>query len=132
MPDGRRAYPDIASFAAVNRLNSIPRCDALSCRWVALGGTSAPAPTLAANLALVLDASRSAGGPERLGLLNPLLGSLSDASPPVLRDVVRGSTEMGGNRCCRAKAGWDMATGWGSIARYDRLAKQVAKLPADR
>ncbi len=129
---GHRRYPDIASFAAVNRLNAIPQCDPLRCSWVALGGTSAPAPTLAANLALVLDDARAHGGPRRLGLLNPLIESLADAGRSPITDITRGSTAIGDADCCRAEPGWDQASGWGSITRFDRLAALVARLPRHR
>ena len=123
----QRAYPDVAAFAAVNRLGAVPSCGPTACTWMPIGGTSASAPTLAANLALALSASRAAGGPDRLGLLRPLVAQLAERRSAALVDVTRGSTALFGNDCCRATPGYDLATGWGSLTRFDRLASWLER-----
>jgi kumamolisin len=122
----RRAYPDTSSLAAVDRINAIPRCDATACTWSELGGTSAVAPTLAGNLAVSLGAARANGAPgERIGWLNPWLAAWAERDDGLLVDLTEGSTAVLGNRCCTAGPGWDAATGWGSIRRFDLVAKRL-------
>ena len=112
------------SLAAVDRINAIPRCDASTCTWSEIGGTSAVAPTLAGNLAVALSAARADGGDERLGWLNPWLATWSERDGGPLVDVTEGSTAVLGNRCCTAEPGWDAATGLGSIRRIDLVAER--------
>lgn len=121
----RRRYPDVSSLAAVDRINAIPTCAAGICTWQAIGGTSAVAPTLAGDLAVALSASRAAGGPARLGWLNPQLADWAAEPRGPITDITEGSTDVLGNGCCEATAGWDAATGWGSLRAFDRLAADL-------
>jgi subtilase family serine protease len=127
-----RRYPDIASYAAIARLNSIPTCDAVACTWAAIGGTSAPAPTLAATFALVLSASERAGGPGRLGWVNLLLTGEAAREGGSITDIVDGSTALLGNECCDAVEGYDEATGWGTIDAFDDLTEVIRRYPPNR
>lgn len=126
--DGKqRRYPDVSSLAAVDRVNSIPRCRAGGCTWVQIGGTSATAPTLAGDLAVALSASRAAGGAVRAGWLGPSIAAwATDADGPIA-DVTEGSTALGDRTCCGAERGFDLATGFGSMVGWDQIAADLAR-----
>jgi kumamolisin len=128
-PDGdgaSRMVPDVSFVADPGQLPPIPICDqADSCSWYQLGGTSAPAPAFAALLALVAqDVEGQAGGDGRSGLLNPLVRDLAEDSSDAVHDVTSGSNEVLGLGCCDAGDGYDLASGWGSLA-VDELADEV-------
>jgi len=93
--------------------------------WLTVGGTSAGAPLLAGGIALI-DQQLRAHGREDVGFLNPLLYALggSRAGSSVFYDVTAIGNDLGpfiksGNGlplgCCSARAGYDDATGWGSV-----------------
>ncbi len=90
--------------------------------WEALGGTSAATPLLAGGFAIV-DQQLRAAHKRALGLVNPLLYSLSRShAPGVFVDVTRYGNDIGpdiGNHkplgCCRAGVGFDQASGIGSV-----------------
>jgi subtilase family serine protease len=88
------------------------------------GGTSAAAPLLAGGIALADEVMRRNGRPD-LGFLNPLLYRLgtAPAPPSVFDDVTRLGNDLGPRirgighplGCCAATAGYDDASGWGSV-----------------
>jgi len=92
--------------------------------WVGIGGTSAATPLLAGGLALV-DEELRVQGRQALGLVNPLLYEIdrSQSAASVFDDVVSGSNDVGTDipgtgqplGCCTAHAGYDEASGLGSI-----------------
>lgn len=125
----RRRYPDVSALAAVDRINSIPRCDGVQCTWDQIGGTSAPAPALAGDLAVALSASAAAGGAEQAGWLNPSIATWAANVGDPIFDVVDGTTAADGRSCCAAGPGYDEATGFGSIVGWDRIAQQLADRP---
>lgn len=116
---GRRAVPDVAFLADPSVVPAIPICPPReACGWYQLAGTSAPAPALAAALALVSqDLSQRSGTPRRLGLLPPLVGHLavSGRRSAAIHDVTEGTTRVQGLDCCDAAPGFDLASGWGSM-----------------
>jgi kumamolisin len=101
--------------------------------WVEVGGTSGAAPLLAGGVALV-DQDLRRRHRTTLGLLNPLLYRIdrSSARASVLSDVTSGDNDLGpylpgGGHplgCCTAAAGFDPASGLGSVnvAGLDRSA----------
>ena len=127
-----RAVPDVSMLAdvapgyavycsasgdCINSSNSNP--------WQAVGGTSAATPLLAAGLALV-DQKLRMHGRQDLGLVNPLLYKLGRnplLTGKVFDDVTQTSNDVGAFipgdglplACCTAAAGYDEASGWGSI-----------------
>jgi kumamolisin len=144
-----RKVPDVAALA-----DSYPGyaffCTAASCLsgaeevrgWSTVGGTSAAAPLTAAGVALANQyAARQ--GQRPLGFLNPLLyrlGAEAKSRRAVFNDVVEGTNdiglalppEAGGGKpigCCRARLGYDWASGWGSpkIAALARAAARAAR-----
>ncbi len=141
----RRVVPDVAMLADLAPGYAI-FCTAagdLACGagggWETVGGTSAAAPLLAAGTALV-DQDLRRHGHEQLGFLNPLLYSIGSSATAgaVFGDVVSGGNDIGayilGVRrrplgCCRARSGFDAASGFGGVnlGALDLVAQ--AKLP---
>ena len=113
----RRLVPDVSFLSDPMLVPPIPLCEAGgACTWHRLAGTSAPAPALAAGLSLVAqDVSEEVGGDGRLGLLAPLVGRLAEERPEGIHDVVDGSNRVADLTCCDAAAGFDLASGWGSL-----------------
>ncbi len=138
-----RAVPDVSMLAdilpgyaiycsargdCINRASSNP--------WQAVGGTSAATPLLAGGLALIDQALR-ARHQRQLGLVNPLLyrssalGALSDVTA-IGNDV---GTELAPSRkplgCCTARAGYDEASGLGSVNLAALAGTALAAQPAE-
>ena len=90
--------------------------------WGQVGGTSAASPLLAGGLALVDQALRTQGR-QPVGLANPLLYAIdhSSAAATVLSDVTTNDNDLGDSvigrpfGCCSAGAGYDEASGLGSV-----------------
>jgi len=140
-----RKVPDIAALADL-----IPGysffCTAPSCElgeaevpgWAAVGGTSAAAPLTAAGIALANQYAERRGQ-ATLGFLNPLiyqLGAGAKSRASVFNDVTKGNNDIGralpanvgGGKpvgCCSAKAGYDWASGWGSL-KIEQFTKAAA------
>jgi kumamolisin len=80
-----------------------------------VGGTSAATPTWAGVAALLAQAEG-----RRLGPLNPRLYQLGRAQarggPAAFHDVTEGSNSLPGARGFPARPGYDLATGWGTVA----------------
>lgn len=83
---------------------------------IVIGGTSAVAPLYAGLIARLNELLKSKGR-NTAGFINPTLynQAMVDAG---YRDVKRGNNSTGNlaNKAYRAAAGWDPASGWGSIA----------------
>jgi kumamolisin len=141
----RRAVPDVAFLADVAPGYAVyctaagdPNCS--SSPWHTVGGTSAAAPLLAGGAALVnQDLHRHKR--EFLGFMNPLLYAIggSALSPSVFSDVTSIGNDVGpyvpgGNGqplgCCSAGAGFDEASGWGSINLANLATVALQVLPA--
>lgn len=90
--------------------------------WVAIGGTSAATPLLAGGFALV-NQQLQANHRDLLGFVNPLLYNLArlPAAATVFSDVTSIGNDVGpdiGGKalgCCAARAGFDDASGIGSV-----------------
>ena len=90
--------------------------------WTQVGGTSAAAPLLAGGLALVDQALRKAHRQD-VGLANPLLYAIdqSASAASVISDIVANNNDLGSSLigrafgCCTAGAGYDEASGLGSV-----------------
>jgi hypothetical protein len=123
-----RAVPDVAMLADV-RPGFAVYCTSPDCRrsvtypWASVGGTSAAAPLFAAGIALADQALR-AQDKEYLGFLNPVLYVVgAHIHPSIFNDVTSigndvGSFLPGGGGplgCCTARAGYDEASGLGSV-----------------
>jgi subtilase family serine protease len=107
--------------------------------WNAFGGTSAATPLLAGGLALV-DEDLSRHDQTDLGFANPLLYSIarSSSAATTISGVLTGSNDLSeslfGNDlgCCTARAGYNEATGLGSVnlaglatVARERVSKRV-------
>ena len=133
--DGARDNPDI-SLDAANFHDAFLFCTAGSCTngfrdasndLTAAGGTSFDAPVFAGILTLINQKNSSAGA----GNINPELYSLSASAPTAFHDVTVGNNEQpcasGSIDCASgtteigyaAAAGYDLATGLGSIDAYN-------------
>ncbi len=134
---GRRGYPDVSAMAdgypriaIYCGLDPAGHCDpdGSPTPLQALGnGTSAATPLFAGAAALATQRRLDAGRP-RLGFIDPLLYDLGENSGGgALRDVVKGTNDIGGG-CCDAAPGYDLASGWGS-ANAEGLADAVAPSP---
>jgi kumamolisin len=125
-----RVVPDVSMLGDIVPGYSIyctagpPDCDPGN-PWVAVGGTSAATPLLAGGLALV-DEELHAHSRADLGLANPLLYRLGESAATrgsVFDDVAVGDNDVflpgglpgGPLGCCAATAGFDDASGWGSV-----------------
>ncbi|MFZ0042629.1 MAG: S53 family peptidase, partial [Solirubrobacteraceae bacterium] len=90
--------------------------------WSTVGGTSASSPLMAGGLALV-DQVLRIHGRQDVGLANPLLYAVdhSASGRAVISDVVAGGNDLGPSLdgkplgCCTAHAGFDYASGLGSV-----------------
>jgi kumamolisin len=90
--------------------------------WSQVGGTSAAAPLVAGGLALVDQALRR-NHRQDVGLANPLLYGIdhSPQAPNVIADIVANNNDLGptltghSSGCCTAAAGYDEASGLGSL-----------------
>ncbi len=127
----RRAVPDVSmlgdlepGYAVYCTAANDPAC-ADEPPWHSVGGTSAASPLLAGGAALV-DGDLHRHAREMLGFMNPLLYAIYSNSQraSVFSDVISGDNDLGpyilsGNGqplgCCSAKAGFDAASGLGSI-----------------
>jgi subtilase family serine protease len=137
-----RAVPDVSmladvapGFAVYCTASADPGC--ASSPWHTVGGTSAAAPLLAGGVALVnQDLHRHER--EFLGFMNPLLYAIGNSAQRanVFSDVTAIGNDVGPYipgasgqplGCCTATAGFDEASGWGSVnvASLDGLALQV-------
>jgi subtilase family serine protease len=107
--------------------------------WQTVGGTSAATPLLAGGLALV-DQQLRLSGRSDLGFVNPLLyrlGHTARLNKGVLADVLQFGNDVGlyirGTHkplgCCTAGAGYDRASGWGSLNVLRFAAAAVALTP---
>jgi kumamolisin len=126
----RRAVPDISMLADVlpgyDIYCTAPECLAgNSGPWIAVGGTSAASPLLAGGLALIDQLLRT-HGKQNLGLANSLLYKVAkdDASSGAIVDVTTNDNDLGpylpggGHHplgCCSAHAGFDLASGLGTV-----------------
>jgi subtilase family serine protease len=107
--------------------------------WQTVGGTSAATPLLAGGLALVDQQMRANGRPD-IGLVNPLLyriGHTAGLAKTVFSDVLQFGNDVGPYirgphkplGCCAAGAGYDRASGWGSVNVSRFGAAAVALTP---
>jgi hypothetical protein len=127
--------PGYAIFCSVVR-DCIPSRSASP--WVGIGGTSAGTPLLAGGAALV-DQELRLNGRRPLGLANPLLYTLfrSGAAASTFYDVTSIGNDVGedipGNGralgCCTAHAGYDQASGLGSLNLASFAGAAVANEP---
>ncbi len=114
-----RNIPDVASLAAIQIF--------LICNdgeWVSVGGTSAAAPLWAGFMALANQQAAANGDPP-VGFLNPTIYAIGKGSDYAsdLHDIVTGSNGFS------AAPGYDLATGWGTIAGQP-LINDLASMPA--
>jgi subtilase family serine protease len=117
-----RGVPDISMSAAVNggawvymSFAGIESPGVSDPGWYIFGGTSEATPIMSGIVAL---ADQQAG--HRLGLINPalyLLGGLQKAGVPGtgIVSVTSGNNSFGGVTGFNATAGYNLATGWGTI-----------------
>ncbi|TMC28986.1 MAG: peptidase S8 [Chloroflexi bacterium] len=119
--NGMRQVPDVALDADPRTGYSVYVTDSGGAGWRMYGGTSASAPAWAAVTSLANTYANSQGFPN-LGFANPRLYRLNTNQPPypAFHDVISGN-----NLYYAATAGWDFATGWGSVDAYN-LAQDLA------
>ncbi len=137
--DSARDVPDVSlSASPVN----LPYYVVLQNGAAGFGGTSCSAPSFAGILALVGQAVKSNGGPLGLGNVNPLLYKLAKSAPTAFHDIVSGNNDTpcipGTDPDCpangsyggfSARAGYDQATGLGSIDAANLVAAGTALAP---
>jgi kumamolisin len=116
---GNRMVPDIAAFAdespgyAIVCSSGVQGCPGGGQTITNVGGTSAATPLVAGMIALWTQQARATGR-ARPGFVPPLLYSLARQQPQAFVDVTQGGNALFGGSCCPARAGYDLATGWGS------------------
>ncbi len=126
---GHRGVPDVSMLADVApgyEIYCTAKGDCIgqghTSPWTQVGGTSAAAPLLAGGLALVDQALRKAHRQD-VGLANPLLYAIdqSASAASVISDIVANNNDLGSSLigrafgCCTAGAGYDEASGLGSV-----------------
>ena len=109
--DGKRDIPDVAMAASIQDAYKIYADN----QMMGVGGTSAATPVFASIMALVL---QKVG--QRQGLVNPVLYALAynqnySSGAAVFHDVTKGTNTVPGVTGYNAGAGYDMATGLGSV-----------------
>ena len=109
--DGRRDLPDVSLSAAGHDGYLIRSGGSL----LACGGTSASSPAFAGLMALVVQATG-----QRQGNPNPVFYQLGNAQylgtgPAVFHDILTGSNSVPGTAGYLCGAGYDLATGLGSV-----------------
>jgi subtilase family serine protease len=126
-----RIVPDISALADIVPGYAIyctnAECGSPANGWLQVGGTSAATPLMAGGVLLATQRARRRGQPP-LGLINPLVYRLGRGRgrAKALSDVRIGDNDVGllvpadagGGAplgCCRARRGYDHATGWGSL-----------------
>jgi hypothetical protein len=112
-----REVPDVA-FNADPETGYVIRCTVGQCStanggWQVFGGTSAAAPLMAAYTADANEFSLANGG-GRMGFANPFLYR-QFADPAMFNDITSGTNSIHGGTTFSARAGYDLATGMGSI-----------------
>lgn len=143
----QRRVPDISALADPGPgyvyYCTSPECVAIKpdLGWMTVGGTSASTPLMAAGFALANQAAARRGQPN-IGLANPLIYRManSKARNSIFRDVTIGTNDVGtainpplSNNSpvgfFKAKPGYDMASGWGSLrmARFNDAALGYGK-----
>ena len=110
----QRGTPDISMSAAVDGAAWVYWSFGSSPGWQLIGGTSEASPIFSGIVAL---ADQQAG--HRLGDINPdlyAMGAAGITSPPTgIVDVASGDNSFGGVTGYTAGAGYDLASGWGTI-----------------
>ncbi len=129
LPGARRATPDVSMFAARSlalycsaHVPGTTGLDGPGCPpplrgdgWFSVAGTSFASPLLAGGVALANQVGRRAGT-GRVGFLNPLLYDSGTTGSGAILDVVLGNNDVLATRqCCWASAGYDMASGLGTV-----------------
>lgn len=129
---GSRSVPDLSAFAdpkpgyAVICSALVQGCGAAQRpgqRVMFVGGTSAAAPLVAGMIALWIQKARAEGLP-RVGFVPPLLYSTARRFPSAFIDVTLGNNAIYDVSCCRARPGYDLASGLGS-PRADGIAAHL-------
>jgi subtilase family serine protease len=112
-----REVPDVA-FDADPRTGYVIYCTTASCasspHWNIIGGTSAAAPLMAAFTADANTFSLANGG-TRMGFANLFLYHEFASDPSMFHDITSGNNNINGSTAYTAEAGYDMASGLGSI-----------------
>ena len=120
-----RGTPDISMTGAVDGSAlvylGLPGVTDLPAGYYLVGGTSEAAPIFAGIVAL---ADQKAG--RRLGDINPALYALKGKAAAGIVDVTKGDNSFGGVTGYRAKRGYDLASGWGTIDA-PKFVKALAK-----
>lgn len=136
-----RVVPDISALADLAPGYAIycSSGDSACHGWTSVGGTSAAAPLLAGAFALI-DQDAHRHHRRIVGQANPLIYRLARGSGArrIFHDVTSGGNDLGpflpGNGghalgCCDAHAGFDAASGWGSIDVTAFAAAALRVLP---
>jgi subtilase family serine protease len=121
---GERRVPDISTYSVPGGVGSIPVCTGpTDCVWTAVGGTSLSATVLGATGAMLEQVSGIHGVARRWGDIAAALWRGRE-EPSAIIDIVDGSNQTFNGVCCRAKAGYDTASGWGLLVP-DSLSRVV-------
>ena len=121
VPDVAMLADDIPGYAIYCTPPACPTAGLFIPGWAPIGGTSAATPLIAGGIADA-DQIAAANHEPAIGFLNPLLYALGRHSGSgALRDVTVGNNDLGPlinkspTGCCNAHAGYDRASGLGSI-----------------
>ena len=112
--DSKRDVPDVAFTSAVNDAYVIQ----IQGKPFYIAGTSAATPSFASVMALVLQNAGSRQGNANPALYRLATLQLSGQGPAMFHDVTKGNNSVPGMTGYTAGAGYDMATGLGSVDAF--------------
>ena len=125
----KRALPDVAGLAGSPGYLNLTS----SGKWVGGGGTSLASPLYAGAFASIRTMLRAMGIAPPVALNNAIY--FIAANPTRYRrvfvDVRKGDNDIYHVNCCKAKKGFDLASGLGEL-RIDRMADALAEYAAAR
>jgi subtilase family serine protease len=120
-PGSMRTVPDVAADAQPGAVGEVPVCiDGSHCRWDVEGGTSVSATVLSAIAVMIASARHPSA---RWGNLAGRLWRRG-ARTGAVKDVTVGRNTTFTTACCKARKGYDLASGWG-LFDPDELARSV-------
>lgn len=112
-PGPKRELPDASAYGVPGGVGEIPVCTSPSvCTWQAVGGTSLTATVMGALGVLLSQELSTRGVPKRFGNLAGLVWRDAKRAR-ALTDVTTGANTTFTGACCTARAGYDLASGWG-------------------
>jgi subtilase family serine protease len=111
----KRQVPDVSAYAVPGGVGSVPVCaSSTDCIWSAVGGTSLAATVMGGAGVLLEQRAGERGRAVRWGNVAGAIWRRTEKTAAI-PDIVDGSNSAFTTACCKAKAGYDIASGWGLL-----------------